>query len=231
MAKRLRLLELTEILRGRRTAITAKTLADMLDVSERTIYRDMDTLLAAGLAVEGEAGVGYRLRATAHLPPLMFEPDEAVALALGLGLVRAMTDPELAAAADRAERRVRAVLPDDIKRALDELPYRVPVTRQRETIAELHEKMRRGAREQRKIKIDYADREGVVSERVIWPLAIVCWGVHWTVLAWCELRTDYRNFRLDRMNEALLMDEPFQTGPELSYAHYITTHRYDFPGD
>ncbi len=223
MGKSQRLFELVTLMSGRRTAVTARTLSEVLEVSERTIYRDMDALVASGVAVEGEAGVGYRLRPGSHLPPLMFSAEEAMSLVLGLAMVRAATDVELATAAQGAERRIRAVLPDEIKRALEKLPYRMPVTARSRSLSDLHTTLRNAATHYIKLQIHYGDKDGVVSERVIWPLAIIGWGDRWTVLGWCELRQNYRNFRLDRITEATPLDTHFETGPTLSYEHYIST--------
>lgn len=220
MGKSQRLFELVTLLRGRRTAVTARTLADVLEVSERTIYRDMDALVAAGVAVEGEAGVGYRLRPGAHLPPLMFNADEVTALVLGLAMVRASTDPQLGAAAEGAERRIRAVLTDELKLALDRLPYHLPITEVSLRLARMHEVLRDATTGFKKVEIDYADRDGVATQRIIWPMAILGWGDRWTVLGWCEMRDDYRNFRLDRIAEARITDARFETGPDRSFAHY-----------
>jgi len=223
MGKSQRLFELVTLMSGRRTAVTARTLAEVLEVSERTIYRDMDALVASGVAVEGEAGVGYRLRPGSHLPPLMFSAEEAMALVLGLAMVRAATDVELATAAQGAERRIRAVLTDDLKRALEKLPYRMPMTNRSRSLSALHSILRKAATEYIKLKIGYADKDGIVSERVIWPLAIVGWGDRWTVLGWCELRQDYRNFRLDRISDTDVLEARFETGPTLSFDHYVQT--------
>ncbi len=223
MGKSQRLFELVTLLRGRRTAVTARTLADVLEVSERTIYRDMDALVMAGVAVEGEAGVGYRLRPGSHLPPLMFSAEEATALVLGLSMVRATTDPELAQAAEGAERRIRAVLSDELKRSLESLPYHMPITARSHSLSALHAKSRKAATECIKLSIDYADKDGVATSRTIWPLAILGWGDRWTIMGWCELRRAYRNFRLDRVLEARLLEAHFETGPEMSFAHYQQT--------
>lgn len=223
MAKSQRLFDLVNLLRGRRTVITARALAEVLEVSERTIYRDIAALMGSGVQVEGEAGVGYRLRPGADLPPLMFEHDEMLALLLGLRLVTAQTDSELAAAATGAERRIRAILPDNLKRALEQLPYHVPVTAQSRALAELHGQLRGAALGRLKLEISYSDQHGVCSDRIIWPLAILGWGDRWTVLGFCELRQAYRNFRLDRIAGCITLDARFETGPNLSYQHYIDT--------
>lgn len=223
MGKSQRLFELVTLLRGRRTAVTARTLADVLEVSERTIYRDMDALVLAGVAVEGEAGVGYRLRPGSHLPPLMFSAEEATAIMLGLSMVRAATDPELGQAALGAERRIRAVLSDELKRGLDSLPYHMPITHRSQSLSELHAALRKAATQFLKLEIAYADRDGVATNRVIWPLAILGWGDRWTVLGWCELRNAYRNFRLDRVLDVKQLDAVFETSSTLSYEHYKNT--------
>ena len=227
MGKSQRLFELVTLLKGRRTAVTARTLSEVLEVSERTIYRDIEALVSAGVAVDGEAGVGYRLRPGSHLPPLMFNTDEVVALVLGLAMVRASTDPELGAAAQGAENRIRAVLPEELKRALEQLPYYIPITQRSQSLSELHAVLRKAATDFIKLRIDYADVNGVATQRVIWPLAILGWGDRWTVLGWCELRQAYRHFRLDRVENAALLDEHFETGPTLSFAHYQETEFHD----
>lgn len=221
MAKGQRLFELVNLLRGRRTAITAHALAEVLEVSERTIYRDIVALVASGVAIDGEAGVGYRLRSGSHVPPLMFEPDEVLALMLGLRMVSAQIDPELANAAEGAERRIRAVLPEDLKRALESLPYHIPITDRSRSLSVMHGILRQAVLNKRKLSMQYADQYGTATERVIWPLGIVGWGDKWTMLAWCELRHDYRHFRLDRILDPALLDRFFETGPELSYDHYM----------
>lgn len=227
MGKSQRLFELVTLLSGRRTAVTARTLAEVLEVSERTIYRDVDALVSAGVAVEGEAGVGYRLRPGTHLPPLMFNAEEVTAIVLGLAMVRAATDPALGAAALGAERRIKAVLPDELKRALEKLPYRMPITRRSQQLSDLHAVLRQAVTGFIKLKIHYGDRDGQITDRIIWPLAVVGWVDRWTVLGWCELRNAYRNFRLDRIEDVSVLTEHFETGPTLSYEHYIQVEMAD----
>lgn len=223
MSKAERLFALVTMLRGRRTAVTALELAQTLHVSERTVYRDIAALAASGVPLAGEAGVGYTLAPHAHLPPLMFDPEEAIAIAVGLRLVRAVTDPELGEAAERAERRIRAVLTDAIKLKLDRLPYRVPVLERNAGLRARHAQVRRAASERAKLAISYVDEEGTPSERIVWPLALMGWGDRWTVLAWCESRKAYRNFRLDRIGRLDRLDERFETSETLSIAHYFRT--------
>jgi predicted DNA-binding transcriptional regulator YafY len=223
LSKAERLFDLVTLLRGRRTAVTALELAGLLGVSERTIYRDLGALAASGVPVEGEAGIGYRLGIHAHLPPLMFDAEEAIAIAIGLRLTRAMTDPDLAVAAERAERRVRAVLDDVTKRRLEDLPYRVPVLERDTATRETHAAVRRAAEQKLKLDIAYRDEAGRSSQRIIWPLALVSWGDRWTILAWCETRNAYRDFRLDRIERMAATSDRFATSPTCSIAHYYRT--------
>ncbi|MEM8752265.1 MAG: HTH domain-containing protein, partial [Pseudomonadota bacterium] len=122
-----RLFRLIEVLRGRRLAVTAQALADLLEVSQRTIYRDVAALQASGAPIDGEAGVGYRLDPHYHMPPLMFDGDEVQALLAGLRMARAFTDDELAAASERAEEKLRAALDDEGLRRADRSPYFAPL--------------------------------------------------------------------------------------------------------
>lgn len=223
MSKAERLFSLVNLLRGRRGAVTASNLAANLGVTERTIYRDIAGLAAAGVAVDGERGVGFRLPRSSHLPPLMFEPDEAEAIAVGLRLVRALTDPQLADAAAAAERRMRAVLPEAAKRRLETLPYRVPVLEKTRALRERHALLRGAAAAQLKIRLGYTDGSGAASERTIWPLGLIGMGEHWIILAWCEVRSAYRNFRIDRMSRVELLPDRFVVSDTISIAHYFGT--------
>jgi len=223
MSKAERLFNLVNLLKGRRTAITARDLAQSLGVSERTIYRDIGALAASGIPVSGDAGVGYMLAPRSHLPPLMFSPEEAIAIALGLKLVRAFTDPDLAEAATKAEQRMRAVLTDSIKADLERLPYRVPVLERHAADRARHARVRRAAITFEKLAIEYRDEAGNESSRIIWPLALMSWGAVWTILAWCETRQAYRNFRLDRIMNLKETGERFETTDTINIAHYYHT--------
>ncbi|KKB11669.1 hypothetical protein VE25_10810 [Devosia geojensis] len=223
MSKAERLFHLVNLLKGRRTAVTARDLAETLGVSERTVYRDIGALAAQGVPVSGDAGVGYLLAPHTHLPPLMFSPEEAIAISIGLKFVRAFTDPDLATAATTAEQRVKAVLPDGVKADLERLPYRIPVLQSGAEERDRHQRVRRAAAEYLKLRIDYRDEHGNPSVRVIWPLALVGWGDHWTILAWCETRVAYRNFRLDRIVGLVETGENFEATETINVAHYYRT--------
>ncbi len=204
-----RLFRLIEILRGRRLAVTATTLAEALEVSVRTVYRDIRALQASGAPIDGEAGVGYRLDASHALPPVMFDGDEVQALLAGLRLARAFTDDDLARAADRAEEKVRAVLDDDGLRRADRSPYHAPIYEGEENRRALHLEVRRACEERRKLHMIYRDAEGAETDRVIHPYALLRWERVWTLVAWCELRRDLRHFRLGRIASLKRLDDSF----------------------
>jgi len=216
-----RLFQLVTLLRGRRTAITADQLASTMEVSVRTIYRDIQSLVLSGIPVEGEAGIGYRLQPGFQLPPLMFDFDEMSALLLGTRMVEAWTDPELAHASTRAEAKIRAVLPEELLRRADASPYRVPPLLKESPVQQVHLAIRHACEQQRKIGIHYTDAQQQTTTRLVWPLGMLFWGQRWTFLAWCEVRNDYRSFRLDRVQQIDLTDQHYPADPNRSLHHYL----------
>jgi len=203
-----RLFQIIQLLRRRRTTATARTIAERLGVSERTIYRDVRDLVLAGTPIDGEAGVGYRIRPGYDLPPLMFDRDEIQALVLGARIVRQFGDPALARASESILHKVAAVLPGNLAPLLAETPLFVPpigAARSRDALALAREALV----ERRKLRISYANAGGEQTQRTVRPLGVFFWGRVWTLAAWCELRTDFRNFRLDRVSAPTLLDERF----------------------
>ena len=194
-----RLFRIVQHLRGGRL-VTARHLSERLEVSERTIYRDIADLIGTGVPVEGEAGVGYLMREGFDLPPLMFTRDEIVALVAGARLIRAWGGTEMARAAEEALVKINAVLPD-AERAKAEtvqvhafhMPQLDPDTRTR------LDRLERAIDARTRLDIGYADEAGQVTERVVRPLGLWFWGKVWTLVAWCELRNDFRMFRVDRI--------------------------------
>ncbi len=194
-----RLFQLVQLLRRRR-AVTAAELARSLEVSERTVYRDVRDLSISGVPIEGEAGVGYRLKPGFDLPPLMFTAEELQALRLGAQIVEAWADERLAGAAATALSRIEGVLPEKLRAALDRpvlfAPgFSAPDGAKRWMVEggaamEAGRKVGAGARK---------GGEGGASERVIEPLGLYYWGRVWTLGAWCELRQGFRTFRVDRI--------------------------------
>jgi predicted DNA-binding transcriptional regulator YafY len=208
-----RLFQIVQLLRRRRRATRAADIARHLGISERTVYRDIRDLVLAGTPIDGEAGVGYRLRPGYDLPPLMFDREEIQALVLGARLVRQFGDPALARASDAILTKVASILPNDLAPLLEDTRLFVPaVVSANESAGALG--LARGALiERRKLRLRYADAKGAGSERTVRPLGIFFWGRTWTLAAWCELRTDFRNFRLDRVTDASALDEKFADEP------------------
>ena len=201
MARASRLLDLLQCLRGHRVPVTGQSLADELGISIRTLYRDIATLQAQGADIEGEPGLGYVLKPGFMLPPLMFSDEEIEALVLGSRWVADRADRELADAARRAIAKIAAVLPKDLKDNLDATTLMVgPVRHEPEDTVDLA-MVRRAIRTQHKLTITYRDLGDKVSKRTIWPFGMGFFDHVRVIMAWCELRQDYRHFRTDRISE------------------------------
>lgn len=207
MSRADRLSVLTQSLRRRRTPVTAAALAEETGVSERTIYRDIATLQASGVPVRGEAGFGYVLEAGFDLPPLMLTPEECEALMLGARFVRQRGDAALSRVIDDAIAKIEAVLPEKLRLALSEASLYAPVfgAMPRDVIS--FEALRAAVRDNRKIRIRYKDLKEQESERVLWPVLIGYFEKTRGLVAWCEMRQDFRHFRTDRMLELAILDE------------------------
>src|SRR5215472_683727 len=201
-----RLFDILRILRAAKQPITGASIADELEVAVRTVYRDIATLQARRVPIEGAAGIGYVLRPGFDLPPLMFTAEELEAVALG---VRRTRDANLQAAADSVLTKVLGALPEALRGKIDEPRFYVsagstPLAEGLDQAA-----ARRAVRETRKMHIAYVDQNGTRSERVIWPLAMAYYVDATLIGAWCELRTDFRNFRVDRIASAQVLEERF----------------------
>ena len=189
--------------------ITAHALAQELEVSARTIYRDIQDLSLSGVPITGEAGQGYRLLRGFHLPPLMFNQEELAALLLGARMVRAWTDKGLARAAHSALQKIEHVVPDKLKPEFDRQEIIVPDFPMEGMAAEQMLIVRQAIKEQNKIRIDYTRQDGQDSNRIVQPLGLIYWGKVWTLVGWCELRDAFRHFRLDRMQHVEKLKQPF----------------------
>jgi predicted DNA-binding transcriptional regulator YafY len=210
-----RLFQIVQLLRRRRTVTTAARIAARLGVSERTVYRDIQDLVASGTPIDGEAGVGYRLRADYDLPPLMFDRDEVQALIFGVRIVRQFGDTSLARAGDSVLDKIAAVLPKDLEPLVADTRIYAAASRRTRASATHMSVVREALTAKRRLRIAYQDQEAKASERTIRPLGLFFWGKVWTVAAWCELRADFRTFRLDRLSSPTLGarfdDEPGRT--------------------
>ena len=207
-----RLFEIIQILRRKKTT-RAADLAARLEVSERTIYRDISDMVSRGVPIDGEAGVGYVLRPGFDLPPLMFNENEIEALLLGMRIVQSWADPELAAAADTVMDKVAAVSPEALRRQLELVRLWAPADHTQETITIDQAALRHAIRDQRKIEFTYEDLDGRSSERVVRPLIMAFYGPVWLLAAWCELRNGFRVFRLDRMSNFSTQEATFAAEP------------------
>ena len=201
-----RLFQIIQLLRRRRTVTTAAQLASRLEVSERTVYRDIRDLMLAGTPIEGEAGVGYRIRPGYDLPPLMFDREEIQALVLGVRIVRQFGDPALARASDAILAKVAAVLPADLEPLLAGTKLFVPTILSGKGSADGLAIAREALVSRRRLRFRYANERGDASERTVRPLAVFFWGRTWTLAAWCEMRVGFRNFRVDRISDPSLGD-------------------------
>lgn len=191
-----RLYRITDYLRARRLT-TAAWLAARLEVSARTVYRDIADLQRTGIPIRGEAGVGYALAARIDLPPLMFDRQELEALAAGIRFVRAHGDASLGAAAERAQAKIRGAVSRELARRMEEARVLVPVRRAAGT--DRLGPLLAAIEARRVLRLDYADAQGRVTARDVWPLAATFGPQAWSLVAWCELRQAFRNFRLDRI--------------------------------
>lgn len=201
MSRSQRLLDLLQALRRHRRPVAGQTLAGDLGVSLRTLYRDIATLQAQGAPIEGEAGVGYVLRPGYTLPPLMLTEDEVAALALGGRWVAERGDARLAAAARDALAKIAAVLPEARRDDISASPLLIGPSEVAADGVDLGV-IRQAIRAERKLEIAYRDAEGAATRRVIWPFALGYFERVRAVVAWCELRDDFRHFRADRIAAA-----------------------------
>jgi predicted DNA-binding transcriptional regulator YafY len=207
-----RLFHIVQLIRGRRLT-TAKWLAERLELSERTIYRDIAQLQMQGVPIEGEAGVGYRLGKGFDLPPLMFTLDEARALVAAVRIAQTWLDPALAQASETALSRVMSVLPSDVRERARGVGVIAPPIGLPEGEREMLQQLREAASARRKAWLEYRDAAEQRSTRVVRPLACFYWGKVWTLAAWCEARRSFRNFRVDRIEALAVLDDRFADEP------------------
>ncbi|WP_076593446.1 helix-turn-helix transcriptional regulator [Herminiimonas arsenitoxidans] len=200
-----RLFQIAQYLRGRRLT-TAHQLSEWLAVSERTIYRDIRDLSLSGVPIEGEAGVGYRVKAGYDLQPLMFSTDEIEAMVTGMRMVQAWGGPQLAASSAAALAKITLALPREKRDFVEATPLFAPDFHIDPLHGERLETIRQAIGKQNKLLLDYVDAKQQATCRTIWPLALYFWGGGWSIAAWCETRSDFRSFRLDRISTLHIVD-------------------------
>ena len=208
MAKRSeRLLALMQALRRRRRPVTGAVLAEEMGVSLRSLYRDIDTLKSMGAAIDGEAGLGFQLRADYFLPPLMFTDEEVEALVLGLRTLIYGPDAEMSATARDASAKLAAVLPPERRGDMDAVGL-FAMPRATDGADWRLGQLRRAIREERQVAIRYHDAEGAPTGRTIYPLALGYYENRQVLVAWCTLRTDWRRFRIERIDGLDVLEAP-----------------------
>jgi predicted DNA-binding transcriptional regulator YafY len=207
-----RLFEIIQFMR-RKELVRARDLADALEVSERTIYRDIQDLITSGVPIEGEAGVGYVLKAGFDLPPLMFTEQEIEALVLGARIVQSWADAKLAEAATDVIAKIEAVIPERLQTYMANTALLAPPHHYMEPIKFDSAELRRALRSQLKVHFRYRDAAGDGSERTVRPLCLAYFGPVWLLSAWCELRQDFRTFRLDRIDGFEVKPDRFRAEP------------------
>ena len=204
-----RLFQLVQILRNKRL-VTARELAERLAVSERTIYRDIQDLSLSGVPVEGEAGVGYHLRYSLDIPPLMFTAAEIEALVVGARMLKAWGGSELGSSAQSVLDKVQAVIPTELHRHLEESRLFAMRFGIRQDLESTLDVCRHAIAQRRYLRLDYQRADTECSVREVKPLGLYFWGNVWTLTAWCELRHDFRTFRLDRIRWLETLEHTFE---------------------
>jgi len=215
-----RLFRIVQLLRGGRVQ-TARSLAEKLQVSHRTIYRDVQDLQLSGMPITGEAGVGYTLRRDLDIPPLMFDREEIAALVLGARMVEAWGGTQLTEAANRALRKIEAVLPAELREKVDDVLLYAPGFRAPAELRRKLDALHAAAQQRRILLLAYSREDGQPSVRRVHPLALYFWGGTWTLTAWCEMRVDFRNFRVDRIGHVDTLDEHFVPKPGQTLADFL----------
>lgn len=219
-----RLFQITQILRNKRL-VTAQQLAERLEVSERTIYRDIQDLSLSGVPIESEAGVGYMLRHSLDIPPIMFDADELEAIVLGVKMITAWSGNQLDKSAKSALEKIEAVIPKELKENIETSRLFVPTFAIPNQHKDNFETLRQSINSRGIVKVTYKKLNGDVSDRELWPLGMYYWGKVWTLVAWCELRQAYRAFRVDRMQSINPLDKKYSEIDGRSLDDYIAIQR------
>jgi len=215
-----RLFHLVQLIQNRRF-VTAQELAEELEVSKRTIYRDVQDLILSGVPIEGEAGVGYRLERGYKLPPLSFNSEELQALVLGMRLVQSWSDSDLGHAAKSVLNKIEEVVPDSLKCKLHDVQlFAIPPFWRGKDETDMAV-IRAAISQKKKLSFHYETEFGKRSQRIVWPLGLYFWGKVWTLAAWCELRSNFRSFRPDRMEQMRVEAESFIETEEINLNAFL----------
>ena len=224
MSRSNRMFDVIQLLRRARAPMTAAQMAEALEVTKRTIYRDIGTLQAMRVPIEGEAGIGYLMRPGFDLPPLMFTAEEAEAIVVGLALLGRTGDRSLLKAARSASRKIAEVVPDELEEDFDS-PYLLASDWHVIPPSEIDpEVIRRAVRESEKLQVTYRDAKNATTIRTIKPLAIVYYIEALVLAAWCDLRGDFRHFRIDRIEACAATGDRFEKEAERLRRRWYAIH-------
>lgn len=204
-----RLFQIIQILRGARRPVTARRLAEELEITPRTVYRDIADLVAQRAPIRGEAGVGYVLDASYDMPPLMLTPNEIEAAVLGAQWVAERGDPALARGARDLIAKIRDVVPEHLRPMILQAAVVAPCLIPQDPDPLDLERLRAAVRDQRKLRIHYRDTEGRQSDRIVWPVAVAYFQAVRLLVGWCELRAAFRHFRTDRIESVEFLAERY----------------------
>lgn len=215
-----RLFQIAQILRGRRLT-TAAMLAERLSVSERTVYRDIRDLSVSGVPIEGEAGIGYRMRAGFDIAPLMFTADEVEALVAGARMIKAWGGGTMADSVEAALEKLMGALPAERRTEAETTRIFAPGYGMGSEVKQVFDTLHAALGRHAVARLSYRDVQGQLTERCIQPLGLFFWGQVWLVAAWCEHRQDYRTFRLDRCVKVDILERHFAESAERSLADFM----------
>ena len=216
-----RLFRIIQLLRASGRVMTAREIAEKMEVAQRTIYRDMEHLIASGAPIDGERGVGYLLRGAFDAPPLAFTFEQLEALAFGARAVQMLGDGRLAQAAREAMEKIAHGLPPEHRQRLTAAPLRAFRSSLQPEPPTLLGEIRLAIAGRRKLRLVYDSLKDEHSERIIWPLGLSVFGHFWLLTGWCELRSDFRDFRVDRISALHVQRERYEVMPERSFEAYI----------
>ena len=221
MSRSIRLLNLLQLLREYRYPVTAQVLAERLQISQRSVYRDIETLREQGAEIEAAGGLGFQLMEDFLLPPITMNETEIEAIVLALNWLNYIPDQALKSASTSVLAKLNAVLPEHRQQLLQQTTLRainvwLPVNEA------LVEQVRLAIRQQVKILVDYADEQQRVSSRVLWPFALGYFNDRIVLAAWCELRNGFRHFRIDRIQQLNLSQELYPQFKQQLFQQWCT---------
>lgn len=226
MRKADRLFRIVEYLKARRGVVQAIDLSQYLSVSLRTIYRDIADLTASGVPIISETGVGYVLDKGHIVKPLMFTLDEIEALAMGAQMVKSFCGPDLHGPITQAMNRLVSALPDQLRQDYENTFLLARNTNKVDPLRISFTDLRGAMRDKSIVKLTYTDLREQTTQRTVRPLCLVFFGQVWVLLAWCESRNNFRSFRLDRIEKALITEKKFRDEKGKRFVDYCDLHGY-----